>query len=41
MPAREAASHQPTRSTTPTAPTPVTGELVDDWSRFEDGWVEA
>ena len=41
MPAREAASHQPTRSTTPSAPTPVTGELVDDWSRFEDGWVEA
>jgi hypothetical protein len=36
-PAGEAASHQPTRATRP----PGIGELVDDWSRFEDGWVEA
>ena len=38
MPAREAPSHQPT----PTPPASSSGEqAVDDWSRYEDGWVEA
>jgi hypothetical protein len=36
MPEREAPSHQPT------PPAPVGSEQdVDDWSRYEDGWVEA
>ena len=40
MPAREAPSHQPT----PTPPPPVSlsdEQTLDDWSRYEDGWVEA
>ena len=40
MPAREAPSHQMMTTTQP--PAPVSGEhTVDDWSRFEDRWVEA
>ena len=39
MPAHEAPSHL---LTTTQPPAPVSGEQAgDNWSRFEDGWVEA